>query len=337
MLAAVSIGFLVLLVLLGWYVSQVLLVVFGGILFAVFLDALARFLARWARLPRPVSLGGVVVALSALVVAGLWLGGPAVTGQVAALAERIPEDLARIRALLMDTRWGRLLLEAAPGPELVVPAPGDILGRISGVFSTTLGVLTNLTLIVLIGVYLAAEPGHYTGGLLHLLPRPARERGAQILEALGHALRWWLVGRAVSMAAVGVLTSLGLWLIGMPLVLALGLIAGLFSFVPYIGPIVSALPAVLIGLVQGPLMALYVVAVYAVVQFIEGNLITPITQERVVALPPAVLLTAQVMMGVLFGLMGLLLATPLTVAVIVLIQMLYVQDVLGDRVRVLGE
>lgn len=154
---------------------------------------------------------------------------------------------------------------------------------------------------------------------------------------LGHALSWWLVGRFASMAAVGVLTTLALSAIDMPLALVLGVIAGLFSFVPYIGPISSAVPAILIGLTESPWMAVYVVVIYAVIQFLEGNFITPLIQRRAVSLAPAVLLFSQFAMAVFYGLFGVLLATPLAIVLIVLVQMLYVQDVVKDPIKVLGE
>ncbi|MGD8590575.1 MAG: AI-2E family transporter, partial [Chromatiales bacterium] len=154
---------------------------------------------------------------------------------------------------------------------------------------------------------------------------------------LGHALRWWLIGRITSMTVVGILTGIGLWFIDMPLVLALSFTAAILSFIPLIGPILSAIPAVLLGLVEDPLKALNVLLVYTSVQFLEGNFITPLIQKRAIALPPAMLLTAQLLMGVLFGFFGVLLATPLAVTVIVVVQLLYVQDLLGSQVRVLGE
>lgn len=136
---------------------------------------------------------------------------------------------------------------------------------------------------------------------------------------------------------VGVLTALGLWLIEMPLVLALAPIAGLFSFVPFLGPLASAVPALLIAFGQGRAEAVRVVAVYSGVQFLEGNFITPIIQLRAVSLPPAVLLGSQLLMGLFLGLVGILVATPMAVAVLVAVQLLYVRRLLGERVPVLGE
>jgi predicted PurR-regulated permease PerM len=229
------------------------------------------------------------------------------------------------------------LLQSVPPPAEIVPQTGEILGRITGVFSTTLGAVVNLAIVLVMGFYLALDPGQYARGVTALITPRYRERGREVLAALARALRWWLVGRVAAMAVVGVLTAIGLALAGMPLVLALALIAGLLSFIPFAGPILSAIPAVLIGLVESPLTALYVVVIYAGVQFIEGNFATPLIQKRAVSLPPAVLITAQLLFGVLFGFFGVLLATPITVAGIVVVQILYIQGVLGAEVTVLGQ
>ena len=318
------------------YLSRVFLIVFGGVLLAIMLDAPARALHRIAPIPRPASVVLVAIVLAAAIGVLGWTTGPSFGNQTEQLAERLPSDLAYVESGLRDHTWGRLLLQYLPSGGLV-PAPSELVGHITGAFSTTLGVLANAALVLVVGLYLALEPKLYRDGALRLLPPATRTRGRQVLGTLGRALRWWLVGRFSAMAVVGVLTGIGLMIVGMPLPLALGLIAGLLSFVPFLGPIFSAVPAVLIALGQGPMEPIYVLAVYVVVQFLESNFITPIIQERVIALPAAVLLVAQITMGAMFGLFGLLLATPLTVAAMVLVQMLYIEDVLGEHIHVAGD
>ncbi len=132
------------------------------------------------------------------------------------------------------------------------------------------------------------------------------------------------------MTVVGILTWAGLMILGIPLAFTLAVIAGLLSFVPNIGPILSALPAVLVGLSVSPIMAVYVIGVYVLVQTVESYLITPFIQQRAVAMPPALLLIVQLIMGVWVGVIGIFLATPLTVALMVAVRMLYIEDVLGD-------
>lgn len=230
-----------------------------------------------------------------------------------------------------------MVLENVPQPHELVSTLSDELGRLGGAFSTALGVIINSFIIIVTGLYLAANPGIYTGSVVRLFPKRRRDRISQIIQALGHVLRWWLIGRIATMTAMGVMTTLALWIMDMPLPLALGFIVGLLTFIPYVGAIVSAVPAVLVALVEGPWQAVYVIVVYTFVHIFEGYLITPIIQRRAVSLPPAVLLTGQLVMGVLFGLLGILLATPLIIVIIIIIQMVYIEGVLNDSVSLLGE
>ena len=163
-----------------------------------------------------------------------------------------------------------------------------------------------------------------------------RARGRQVCAALGQGLGWWLLGRAVTMISLGTLTTFALWLLGMPLALVLGILAGLLLFVPYLGSLAAAVPALLVALMESPAKALWVALVYTGLHLFEGYCITPFVQRRAVALPPGLLLAVQILSASLFGLGGVIFSTPLTVVAIILVQMLYVQDVLGEKVKVLG-
>ena len=333
----VATGAIVLGALLLWEVSQVVLVVFAAVLFGLLLDSLARLAQRVVTAPRPAALALVAAVLVGALGLFGWLAGPQAGDQIAQLSERLPGAIAQVRAAIESQPWGAVLLANTPPPQELVPSGADLLGRISGVFSTALGAIVNVGLILVIGLYLAIDPGVYVRGLVALLPAHGRARAAEILRSLGNALRWWLLGRVAAMFAIGLLTGIGLALIDMPLVLALAIIAGLLCFIPFLGPVLAALPAVLIALAEDPLLAVWVVAIYVAVQFLEGNLITPLIEKQAVSLPPAVVLTSQLLMGVLFGFFGVLLATPLVVVLIVLTQMIYVQGVLGTSVHVLGD
>jgi predicted PurR-regulated permease PerM len=253
------------------------------------------------------------------------------------LGQRLTEAWSTIQAALQQNVLGRWLLGAIPQPGDGADSGGGQAGTIMAVFSGTVGVLSDVAVILIIGIFGAAQAGLYTRGALHLVPSALNDRAKSLLQTLGHALRWWLVGRLASMAIVGVMTTLGLWLIGIPLALSLGLLAGILSFVPYIGPLVSVIPALLVALLEGPQMILYVLVIYVGVQLLESNLITPLVQRRAVSLPPVALLVAQFLLGIAAGLFGVLVATPLAVVIIVLVQVLYVHGVLGDDVTVLGE
>ncbi len=166
-----------------------------------------------------------------------------------------------------------------------------------------------------------------------MFPLDKRTRVRQILVAVGDTLSWWLVGKVGSMLFIGVLTWIGLSILGVPLALTLGLIAGLLSFVPNFGPILSALPAILLAFVPpgSPMTALYVLLLFVGVQLLESNLVTPMIERRTVEIPPALTIVFQLALAVLVGGLGLVLATPLLAVLIVVIQMVYVEDILGDK------
>lgn len=329
---------LLLLVAALWYVSHVLLLVFAAIMFAIILDALANLTHDHLPIPRLPALIFVIVFVAVILpLVFWWLIGTPLAEQISQLFQRLPQDIEQLVRVLESRPWGRFLLERVGEPYGLIPDNAVLFGQISGIFSTAVGAMTTLSFVILIGFYLALHPGLYVKSVIALVPLKNRERAREIMDALGHALRWWLIGRLGTMTAVGVLTALGFWAAGIPLALALGVITGLFAFVPYIGALASGLLALLVAWGQSPLDTLYVLVILSVVQFLEGNFITPMIQKRVVSLPPAALLAAMLFMGVLFGLTGVLLATPLTVAVIVLVQMIYVESILGDRVQILGE
>jgi predicted PurR-regulated permease PerM len=323
--------------LLLWHGFRLLLVLFAGILFAIFLDAITRLFNRIGPLTRPWAFGLALLALVLATVGTFTLIGAQVSSQLTELGQRLTEAWSTIQAALQQNVLGRWLLGAIPQPGDGADSGGGQAGTIMAVFSGTVGVLSDVAVILIIGIFGAAQAGLYTRGALHLVPSALNDRAKSLLQTLGHALRWWLVGRLASMAIVGVMTTLGLWLIGIPLALSLGLLAGILSFVPYIGPLVSVIPALLVALLEGPQMILYVLVIYVGVQLLESNLITPLVQRRAVSLPPVALLVAQFLLGIAAGLFGVLVATPLAVVIIVLVQVLYVHGVLGDDVTVLGE
>jgi predicted PurR-regulated permease PerM len=332
-IVAVSILTLYLFVVL----SRVLLIVFAGVLMAVGLGGGADILRRRTPMERPGALAVVIAGV--VVVPSLVSGiiGPSLTGQINDLIVQLPEAVARFRERIATQEWTRRLLADPNAVRDFMPSPKEVMGGVTSAFSRTLGVVANVFVIVFIGIYGAAAPGAYVSGIVHLTPKRHRDRAHEVLDALAHALRWWLVGRLTMMSVVGVLTTLGLWIAGVPTPLALGLLAALLSFVPYVGPILSFIPAVLVALMVSLTKVAYVVVVFGIVQTLESYVITPLVQQRAVSLPPVILITAQIAMGVLAGATGVLLAAPLAIVVIVLLQMLYVEDVLGDSIRILGQ
>lgn len=327
----------VLLVVLATQFVQVLFTVFAGILLAVFLAGVTQELTDDTGLPRPLALTLTLIGLVGVLM-GLWiLAGPDISKQASALAALLPdatERLAmRVRTTVQQYGWMQQYVD----PTQLLPPVSSVLGGVTNVFRDTFNLLVHGFIIIFIGIYGAAAPQSYLNGLVLLIPPASRPRAREILSALGQALRWWLTGRFILMLIVGILTGVGLQIVGIPSPVALGLLAALFSFVPYLGPILSVLPALLVASMMGLTEVLSVLVVYGAVQLLESYLIAPLIQHQAVHIPPAAVITAQFIGGVTAGAEGVLLATPLAVVVIVLVQTLYVEDVLGDEVSLLGE
>ena len=325
----------VLILLLVWFGFRLFLVIFGGLLFGVLLNGLTCLVQRRTPLSYAWSFGVVVIVLVGLLGLFGWLVGDQIASQTDELAQKLPEAVDAVTAGLQDYTWGRWLLERLPASEDIGDGQGQQIARF---FTTTLGSFASLLVALIIGIYAALHRQLYARGLLHLIPPKRRKRAREVLYAIVHALRWWFVGQFAAMAVIGLLTAVGLMILGVPLALTLGLLVAAFSFVPYLGPIVSFVPVILMSYLESPQTALYAFGLMMLVQFLESYLITPLIQKRAVSIPPVLLISAQLLMGTAAGVLGVLVATPFTVMVVVLIQMLYVEDVLGDQaVAVLGE
>jgi predicted PurR-regulated permease PerM len=331
-LIVVAIGGLALLL---WHLVEVLLLAFGAVLVAVLLRVLAEPIARRTPLSNGWALGAATAALLAVIGIAVWLFGAEVRAQVAELIERLPQAWRSFEERLGMADLGQRLVDR-PGD--VAPAAGTVISGVAGVVTSFVGGLADFLLIVFGGLYLAAQPDIYRRGLLLLLPPGgSRERLAEAFDASGTALRRWLLGQLIAMMLVFVLTGLGLWAIGLPAALALALLAGLAEFVPLIGPVVAAIPALLIALAEGWQTALWTLLLYLAIQQVESNLIMPLVQHRVVSLPPAVALFAVVAFGLLFGSLGVLFATPLAVVIFVAVKKLWVRETLGEPTELPGE
>lgn len=330
----VSIGIVALvlvLLLFSWYFIHVLLLIFAGILLAIFLRGLAVWLSAQVRLSTGWSLILVVVSLFTAFGGGLLLFGPLIGRGFQELTETLPQALEQAQDYVRHHQTLAGFLERFLERDRATLFSSDMFDRITGIFSTVVGTLTGGLIILANGLYFSAEPDVYMNGIISLVPLGKRDRVREVLRNIAHALHWWMVGRIASMTLVGILTWTGLTLLGLPGAVALAFLAGLLSFVPNIGPVLSAVPAVLVGLMQGPHAAFSVAMLYVGVQTVESYFLTPLIQERVVSLPPALIVAVQLAMGIALGVLGVLLATPLALSLLIMIQMLYVEDVLGDH------
>lgn len=331
-----------LLLALAWRGLSVLLLAFAGVLFGVLLSGLTDLLRRRTGWRRGIALGVVVLLLVALTVGVFWVASPSISRQFDQLAQSLPESFENLREWISQTQWGQWVLARTPelGDQLVggrgAGMAGDALSRITGIASSTLAALSGLVIVLFLGLYLAAEPGLYTGGVVRLVPKARRQRARQVLATLYETLEWWLVARFASMAVIGVLTWIGLAALGIPLAFLLAVLAAVLTFIPYLGPVLSALPPALLALTESPMKALWVVVLFLAIQTVESYLVTPLIERKAVRLPPALTVTAQVLITVVAGPIGLLLASPLVAVLMVLVQMLYVEDALGDELDQVG-
>jgi predicted PurR-regulated permease PerM len=319
-------------------VYDIFLLIFLAVLLATLLRAVSDGVASRTGLNPGWSLAAVVALLAAAFAGGAYAVGSVAAEQLDQVVSGLPHSLAHAKDYLARYEWGRQLLEHGPPVRSALSGgPGDAASRVVDFFSTTFGLLGSLLVLLALTLYLAASPRTYASGLLLLVPPSRRGRGRQVLEVLGYHLRWWLIGRAVAMAAVAALTGVGLWLVGVPQFLVLALLAGLLTAIPFIGPITSAVPGLLLALMQGPTTALWAAGVYALAQAVENYLLTPLIQERTVNIPPALTIVGIALVGALFGVLGAVVATPLVLSAMVLVKMLYVEDALGDPLDVPGE
>jgi predicted PurR-regulated permease PerM len=321
------------------YVFDVVLLVFGAILLAIFLHGLANIVRRYGRVTEGKSVLLVSAVLVLILVLTVWLLAPSIAEQAKNLRQDLPVSAQKASAYISNYSWGRTILEQMPSTDEITQKvdASTVVSRVGGYFSSTLGVLTNIALMLLLAVYMASEPKLYIHGFTKIFPKKSRKRVREILLEIGETLQWWLVGKGASMLFIGILTWIGLYFLGVPLSLTLGLIAGLFSFVPNFGPILSAVPAILLAFVDSPTKALYVLILFVLVQLVESNLVTPLIERRTVELPPVLTVAAQLALSLLIGAAGLILATPLLAVVMVLVQTIYIQDILGDKTENLPE
>jgi predicted PurR-regulated permease PerM len=317
---------------LTWQLRELLMLVFGAVLVSVVLRMIARPVHHRFGIGEGWALGVAVLLLFGILAIAMWLFGAEVAKQTSNLVELIPKAWASLQGRL--EQWGL----AGQVEKLTQGGTSSgFLSNVSGLVMSVGGGLTDLLLVIFGGIYIAAQPGLYRKGLLKLIPAGRRPLIGDALDDSGRALQLWLKGRLVSMTFVAILTGIGLAIIGVPSALTLALLAGLLEFIPFVGPILSAVPAVLLALASSPTSAFWVALLFLLIQQLEGNVIEPLVQQRAVELPPALLLFAIVAATLIFGTIGILLGAPLLVVLYVLVKRLYVREVLDTETPIPGE
>ncbi|MFN6944357.1 MAG: AI-2E family transporter [Cytophagaceae bacterium] len=327
-----------LLILLLYYAHQVFLLLFASSMLAILWRGTGEWISKKVKISTKISMPVVVVLNFGLVVLAIWLLAPRVSEQVQELGEKIPQTIEQIREGFEGTDFGNFLKRQMPENENMLNNPADALDAVVGFLSGMANVVMDLIVILIIAVFLTINPSMYIGGFLRLIPMDKRKRTSEVFSTLNFTLFRWFVGKIIDMTIVGILTAIGLWIIDIPLVLTFALLAFFLSFIPNIGPILAAIPPILVALLQDPTKAIYVGLLYLGVQFFESAFITPNIQKKAIMMPPVLLLLIQIFFALIMGPLGLLLSTPILAAFMVLVKMLYIEDALGDySLEVKGE
>jgi predicted PurR-regulated permease PerM len=356
-----------------WFASPLFLTAFLGILFGLAVSSGVDHLARW-RIPRGLGAALIVITFLGLLVGfGAWVA-PTIRAQSVELRRRLPEAIDRLESWANRHNGGLIgsLLTtsnepakrdtvhaiggaassapraAAPRSEADTASATPLRDRISRqmagatrylfpFLSSTLAVLGGLLIILFLAIYIGADPDLYHRGLMLLFPRRGRHRAGEVFSAMATVLRRWLVTQLVAMVAIGSVTTVVLLILDVKAAFALGILAGLLEFIPTVGPILSAVPAVAMGFLDSPEKALYVAIAFWAIQFAENHLLIPLLMKGGVDVPPVLTILSQALMAMVFGFLGLMCAVPILAAVMVAVKMLYVEDVVGERVPVTNE
>ncbi|TVR26627.1 MAG: AI-2E family transporter [Balneolaceae bacterium] len=343
-----------------FFIRDALLMAFGGIIFAVIINGFARIIRRFIPISRGWSLAAVGVIFLIVITSFGFLFGSQIVEQFDQLTEKLPQQISQLRETISEWPLGDELMGNSQGENAESDVqsenggaveqdepndeengsendlPDDAGGMAFKAGITIIDVLATFGLILIIGIYFVIDPETYRKGIGLFFTKKRAKRITEALDTSGNALWSWLSGQFIVMAFVGVVVTIGLMIIGVPLALLLGIIAGLSEFIPILGPWIGAVPGILLALSVDAQTALYTAILYVVIQQVESNILTPLIQQKMVHIPPAVVILSIVAFGLLFGIAGIILATPLAVIAMVLVGMFYVEDVLGKEIKIPG-
>ena len=331
--ALIAIG-LAALAILVWQLRTVIVLLFGAVVMATIVRALADPLSRHLRLPERVAVLIAVLLIVGVIAGVAWLLGQQIAAQMDVLTTTLPAALGRVDQWLAGFGLDHPLKTWL---SQLHHSGGTLVSRFGGWLSAASTGVANFLIVLFGGIFLATEPRFYRTGAIKLVPETQRGLISEAMDESERALRMWLKGQLLAMLIIGTMTGAGLWLLGVQSWLVLGILAGFFEFIPFAGPILSAIPGILIALVHGPELALWTTLMYVFVQNSEAYLIQPFIQQYAVDVPAVVLLFSLLAFAVLFGGIGVLFAAPLTVVSYVLVKRLYVREALGTPTPIPGE
>lgn len=300
---------------------NIFILVLAGALAASFFRGLSDILQRKTKLKANLSLALSVIGTTLILAGLIFLIGAKVVSQTNKMQEKIPEVINMVKEELNETDVGQELIAQTKR----MRSSDELMTFISKFFKTTFGGLGDIYIIFMVGAFFTVAPNLYINGIIQLIPPKHRENTKDLMKRLGSGLRRWLAGKLIAMLAVFILTAIGLIILDIPLWLTLAIIAGLLNFIPNFGPLAAMIPAVLIALSESPTMALIVAGLYMLIQLFESSFITPKTQQKLIRIPPALIIIAQIFIGSLTGIWGVIFATPLVLIIIIIVQELYVK------------
>ncbi len=325
---------------LAWVSATTIFLLFAGILFSVFLNALSDLMCRVIGGAYLLRLAVVCILLAAIISSIVVLGGATIAEQATLLGKTIASQVGTVKAFLSQHGVDTSFLDSvtSPTPETPRVRPPDfssagtiasgttaLLGQTARLLLGVFGAVGNIFVIIFLGVMLALQPKVYRNGLLNFVPRRHATQAAHLINDIGDTLRRWLLGQITTMSVIFLVAWSGLTVIGVPGALVLGFQAGLFTFVPTVGPFAAGTIIVLASLGSGWTAVASAFGLYAVLQFLEGNILTPLIQRHAINIPPATLFASQIFLGTLFGLWGLALALPLMATIKVALKHLYAE------------
>ncbi|HSJ68012.1 MAG TPA: AI-2E family transporter [Anditalea sp.] len=329
----VAAAFIVILFVLGfWLIGfaiKFFLLIFAAILLAVLLRAGTNFFKDKLKVPDGVGVGISLFLFLGILAGVIILIIPTVVEQSEDIREQAPQALEQLKSDIQQTTLGRALFDRMPDdPQELLPEDEELMNIARRFATTTLGIVTDILIILIIGIFFAVSPQLYVQGVVILVAPRYRPRVEDVMHQVYHALKSWLLGKFIAMLFIGVAAAIGLMLFGVPAAFALGFLAFLADFIPNIGPLVAAVPAILLAFLDGPMTALYVAIFYLVIQQIESYVLVPYIYKKTVAISPVITLASLILLGILAGGLGVIMATPLVAAFQVMIRELYVKDYL---------
>ncbi len=309
---------------LVWYLFDLILIAFGAIILAMLLRLGAQPIIRLLSISEPIALLISGLLILAVIIGWVFFFGARLAGEMQDVVQRASSASAAIEASLRGSTLGNFLINH------IAFAKFSFTEVLSGLLKISSSFLEATIIMVIGGVYLAVQPNLYRHGLIFLFPPRSHVRTAEILDGIGEALRLWLLGQLVEMILIGALSTSAVWMIGVPSPFALGLIAAIGEFIPYLGPILAAIPAILVAGTRSPETALWTLLAYLIIHQVEGQIITPLIQRHMLSIPPAVMLLGIVAITYMFGMIAVVFAAPILVVIFAAVNLLYVRNTLGE-------